>query len=139
MTYCDERTVDSDHEWFGLATAPDVVTREQVWISYEALASARTAAYDAAQAAIDAKEALEFDRSQLLLSGAIQGKNEAERDAKARELLADQIRVVRRASRLEALTRYELDLAAQEVEKVRLLVRLDEMEAYAANGVRHER
>jgi len=138
MAYCDYMTKDSDHEWYG-AGEPDAVTRDQVRFAYSALAAARHEAYDAAQAAVDAKEALEFDRSQLLLSGAIQGKNEAERDAKARELLADQIKAVRRAGRMEALTRYELDLAAQEVEKVRLLVRLDEMEAYAANGVRHER
>ncbi len=138
MAYCDYRTRDTDHEWC-MDTTGDHVTRDQIRFAYGGLAAAREAAYKAAEAFADAKENLEFERSQLLLAGMIQGKNEAEREARARELLADQIKMVRAAQREADLTRYELDLATQEVEKVKLLLRLDELEAYAAAGVHHER
>ena len=134
MAYCDYRQKDTDHEWYTSGDG-DHVTRDMIRVAYGALASARQEAFDMAQAVIDRKEELEFERSRALLAGEIQGKNEAERDARARELLAKEIGALRKAGRAADIAKYQLDQATAEVERVRLLVRLDEMEAFAGKAL----
>jgi hypothetical protein len=55
--------------------------------AYAGLQQARTALWHAAEQALQARLALEKERAARLMTGEIAGKNEAEREARARELL----------------------------------------------------
>ncbi len=136
MTYCDYRTVDQDHEW--IRTPESHVTREDIRVAYGALAAARQEAVDASLELAEKRDQLEEEKARLILGGQIVGKNETERDAKARELLQAELRAVRDAQCRLDVAKMNLEQAASTVERIRLLVRLDEMEAYAGGGP-HER
>lgn len=95
--------------------------------SYEALKAAVTTAYQAGEATINAKAALEAGRAALLLHGRIDGKNEAQREAQARQLLAPLFDEADAAESASRLARHTLELARLDVESVRAQLRLMEM------------
>ena len=65
------------------------MTKETIGAVYEALKVAVVNAFDAGEAAIAAKNSLEAMRLSMLMTGEIDGKNEAQREAKARQILEE--------------------------------------------------
>lgn len=99
----------------------------------EALEVLREAIQDYAQATLrklKAKEALEEALAQAVVAGEVQGRNEEERKAKARMLLADYYRALAEAEEKYQRAKTALEVARSYTEEVSLLVRL------ASEGVR---
>lgn len=107
------------------------VTELDVRTTYASLCDAKTKAALASRSEAEAKEAYENARAEGLISGAISCKNEAEREAAARKVCATELDAWQHAASTAWLCRHELDMAALTVEELRLLVRLDEIEAFA--------
>jgi len=91
--------------------------------AYARLQQARMALWRAAEQAIQARLTLEKERAARLMTGEIAGKNEAEREARARELLTSLYEAVEAAEADERRARLEYDLARLEVERVEALLR----------------
>ncbi len=102
---------------------------ENIDIIYTELADA-TKAHDTAAAEIIANEAdLKTLKAEAMAGGHIEGKNQAARDAAAREMFRDQHETL--AQQKHALTskRLRLDLAKIEVDRARMTLRLMELNA----------
>lgn len=91
--------------------------------AYERLKGARLALWEAAEQTIRARLNLEKERAARLMTGEIAGKNEGEREARARELLHSLYEAVERAEAEERRARLEHDLAKLEVERVEAVLR----------------
>lgn len=111
------------------------VTELDVRTTYAALCDAKTKAALASRSEAEAKQAYENARAEGLVSGAISGKNETEREAAARKVCATELDAWQRATGEAWLCRHMLDMAALAVEELRLLVRLDEIEAFAGGAL----
>lgn len=108
------------------------LTSEAIEAAYEALKAAVIAAFDAGEAAIAARTALEAMRLSMLMTGEIAGKNEAEREAKARQLLEEKYEGVDVCEALARREKTALELARLDVERVRAELRLMELVEAAA-------
>lgn len=108
-----------------------VVSYQDVKRVYENLRTSKISAATLAKIEADDKAAYENARAAGLLNGTISGKNEAERDAAARQVCAAELATWQRSTDDARLSRHQLDMAALDVEELRLLVRLDEVEAFA--------
>ncbi len=98
---------------------------------YQELRDAKLRAAVATKLEADDKAAYENARAAGLISGTISGKNETERDAAARQVCATELAAWQRSADDARVSRHQLDMAALAVEELRLLIRLDEMAAYA--------
>lgn len=92
--------------------------------AYDKLAKTRVDMWGAIEQTIRARLDVEKERGARVMTGEIVGKNEAERDARARELLHSLFAALESAEADERRARLEHDLAKIEVERVELIVRL---------------
>lgn len=102
------------------------VTAELVRARYAALKCARRDAFTKAEVAAQCKAAYEELRAAKIIDGTITGKNEMEREASARSLLADECAAYLDTARNARWAEHYLNLALVGVEEIRLLVRLEE-------------
>lgn len=92
--------------------------------AFRKLYRTRQELWQASEKTIAARIELEKERAARLLSGEIIGKNEAERDARARELLTRLFIDVEAAETAERQSRIAYELAKIEVERIDFLLRL---------------
>ncbi len=92
--------------------------------AYDKLTQTRAEMWGATERAIRARLDVERERSARMMTGEIAGKNETEREARARELLHSLFTALETAEADERRARLEHDLAKIEVERVELIVRL---------------
>ncbi len=92
--------------------------------AYDALATARRELWGATERVIRARLDLEKERGARTLTGEITGKNEAEREARARELLTSLFEALEAAETEERSARMAYDLARVEVERIDAVLRL---------------
>jgi hypothetical protein len=97
--------------------------------AYANLTITREELHAASQAAIMARIDLETETARATLAGEIVGKNAEERAAKAREILADHFNALEACESSERRARLDFDLAGYEVERVKLVIRAEELEA----------
>ena len=102
---------------------------------YAGLRRAKIAAYEAAEQEAVARYTFETRRVAGLLDGTIAGRNETERDAKAREVLAEQWDELQMCGAEAREAKHHVDLAALAVDEVRALLRLAELAAYVPAGL----
>ena len=95
--------------------------------AYNNLSYAKKVFATVAENLIDAKNQLEVQKAGALLSGAIEGKNAELREASARDVLGGHYLEVAELEAEEREARLELDLASIEVERVKSLIRLEEL------------
>lgn len=110
-----------------------MITAQEINTAYTALASATEDYTDAAELEINSKATLDKAILVATARGQIDGKNEQARLAQARELLADRFALNEAHAADTRRARLILDLARIEVERVRALLRLNELAA-ANNG-----
>lgn len=103
----------------------------EITATYGTLACAMKSAHKFGEKAIAAKAALETARADATLAGRIDGKNEAQREAAARLVLADEYDIAETAESRARLARHELDLARLSVEELKARLRLAELLAQA--------
>lgn len=108
------------------------MTKETIGAVYEALKVAVVNAFDAGEAAIAAKNSLEAMRLSMLMTGEIDGKNEAQREAKARQILEEKYGALEICEAEARRTRTALEVAKLNVEQVRAQLRLMELVEAAA-------
>jgi hypothetical protein len=108
---------------------------EKITIVYTGLMAAKRDYYQASEGALVQRARLESARLKALADGTIQGKNETEREAKARELFADAYGIQAELDAGERFARLALDLAQIEVEMVRAQIRTEELAARVFLGV----
>ncbi len=97
--------------------------------TYGVLLEAKVSFFNAEELVIKAKIELENERTKAIATGEIVGKNPDEREAKAQEILWPCYEALRAAEAKERKFKLALDVAALEVERVRLLVRAEELAA----------
>jgi hypothetical protein len=97
---------------------------QTVTAAYDKLARARVELWGAIERVIRARLDVEKERGARMMTGEIAGKNETEREARARELLSSLYLALESAEADERRARLEHDLAKIEVERVELIVRL---------------
>jgi len=102
--------------------------------AYNALRMYMRDAREADEAVLDAKNDIATKTAGLTLAGQITGKNEAEREASKRTLLAEEYKTLAAAESAQRLVYLALRLAETEVEQLRLEVRLAELRAKGATG-----
>jgi hypothetical protein len=100
---------------------------EKIGIVYCGLMVAKRDYYQASEGALVQRARLESARLKALADGTIQGKNETEREARARELFADAYGIQAELDAGERYARLALDLAQIEVEMVRAQMRAEEL------------
>ncbi|RPJ40092.1 MAG: hypothetical protein EHM35_00360 [Planctomycetaceae bacterium] len=104
------------------------VTATHIQEAYRAKADTLVSHHIAAEQAIAARAALEIAKLAGLAGGTIDGKNADLREAKAREVLAEDYARLEAAEAGERRTHIDLDLACIQVEEVRALLRLMELD-----------
>lgn len=105
--------------------------RQMIIDAYHALERAQRAYGWAGYKVANAKADLERAEAGALVQG-VAGKNEAERKATLRLMLAEDYAELTAAETTEREMRLDLDLARIEVERVKALLRLAELQAQAA-------
>lgn len=96
-------------------------TANAVW------ANRRATLFNAAEAEANAKSVYGLAESTAILSGKIVGKNEGERKAAAAAILASEALDLDKAEAWVRQARYDLDTANNEIERIKLVVRLLEV------------
>lgn len=109
-----------------------MLTIEAITTSYEALKAAVLTAFDANETAIATKNALEAMRLSMIMTGEIDGKNEAQREAQARQLLDTKYEAVELSESAARRAKTELEIARLDVEAQRAQLRLMEVAAAVA-------
>lgn len=97
---------------------------QTITAAYSKLAQTRVELWGALERTIRARLDVEKERGARVMTGEIAGKNEAERDARARELLHSLFAALESAEVDERQARLQHDLAKFEVERIELIVRL---------------
>lgn len=97
---------------------------QTITAAYGKLAQTRVALWGAIERTLRARLDLEKERGARVMTGEIAGKNEAEREARAREMLGSLYLSLESAEADERRTRLEHDLAKIEVDRVELIVRM---------------
>jgi hypothetical protein len=95
--------------------------------AYQELTTARDELYSAGEMVIQTKNVADNMRAEKIANGEIVGKNEDERKAKARELLAGIYGMLEGYEKGEREARRNFDTATYRVEMVRALLRLEEL------------
>ncbi|MCA9868612.1 MAG: hypothetical protein KC410_19140 [Anaerolineales bacterium] len=109
-----------------------MLTNETLTTTYEALKAAVVTAFSTGEMAIQAKAAFETGKAALLLDGRLDGKNQEQRDAQARELLSVLYRNAEVAEKAAREAKCGLETARLDVEVVRAQLRLLELVESAA-------
>jgi cell division protein FtsL len=107
------------------------LNREQIKQAYENLKIHTATLFSVTEIEIKAKRELEVRRLSLLAEGAITGKNAEEREACARRLLDREYKALEIAEKNTRTERTSFELARLDVECLRALLRLAEIEARA--------
>lgn len=108
------------------------ITEFEITATYGTLDCALRGAHKFGEKAIAAKAALEAARADATLAGRIDGKNEAQREAAARQALATEFDAADAADERARLARHELELARLSVEELKMRLRLAELLAQGA-------
>lgn len=108
------------------------MTDFEITAVYETLADAMRWAFTAGEIAIETRAALEAARAAATLDGRIEGKNEAQREAASRTVLAKEYDSAEGREAIARQARHDLELAKLAVEQVRLRLRLAEVLAQGA-------
>ncbi len=111
------------------------LTADAVRKTYAGLRRAKVVAYNAAEEERYCRTMLEAQRADAILGSRITGKNEAEREACARQVLSEHYTNLCDASEAAFEAKHHVELAALAVEELRVLLRLEELAAYATAGV----
>ncbi len=112
--------------------APMAVTPAQVAGAFARLAEAKAVLHEALEAELAAKQELAVLRGNWLVElGKLAGSNEAEREAKARQVFPDEYADVANAEAEVRRAKLECELAALAVDRVKLETRL--LEFYGSN------
>jgi len=107
----------------------DKITLEKMATqAFENLTKARAALFTAAEVSIMGKYLLEEQRAQATTGGVFDGKNAEIREAQAREHLQPQYLKLATAENAERKARYEFDKASIEVDTVKTLLRIAELQ-----------
>lgn len=104
-----------------------MLTVDSLTAVYAAMKAATAEAFNAAEAAEIATAAYEAGKSALLLDGKLDGKNEAQREAQAREALAPLFETVQTTGRAARLKKHLQEMARMDVELVRAQLRFLEL------------
>ena len=104
-----------------------MLTNETLTATYESLKAAVITAFSTGEMAIQAKAAFETGKAALLLDGRLDGKNQEQRDAQARELLAVLYRNAEAAEKMAREAKCGLETARLDVGVVRAQLRLLEL------------
>lgn len=91
--------------------------------TFRKLYKARQDLFTANERTLACRHELEEERAARIMSGEIAGRNEAERDARARELLAPLYTLLQNAEKEERQARLAYDLARLEVDRHDYLLR----------------
>lgn len=97
---------------------------QTITAAYGKLAQTRMELWGATERTIRARLDMEKERGARIMTGEIAGKNEAEREARARELLHSLYTTLETAELDERRAKLGHDLAKIEVERVELIVKL---------------
>lgn len=106
-----------------------MLSEKRIENTYDTLRCFMKDAHDADEAVLEAKEDLATKIAGLTLAGQITGKNEAEREATKRTLLAEEYKTLAAAETSQRIVYLTLRLAETEVEQLRLEMRLAELRA----------
>jgi hypothetical protein len=106
-----------------------MITFTDLTNAYDKLAVATAVAFETGETAANAKRILEVAHADALTAGRIDGKNTEQREALARQILADEFAALDAAATAARHSRHELEMARIEVERVRALLRLAEWTA----------
>lgn len=107
-----------------------MITIEKLQEIYDNMAQATIDYQKSVMHTISAKDVLETTKLAKLETGEIHGKNEGEREAKARELLPDLYENYNQAQRSERNAKLTYDLAVLRVECAKQEIRLMEVTKY---------
>ena len=100
---------------------------DMITLAYQYISDAREGVHAAIKAETEAKSALESDRKTLIING-IAGKNAEEREANLRDALSERYAELEIAAAFTASERLSYDLAALEVDRIKLTIRALELE-----------
>jgi hypothetical protein len=110
-----------------------MLTIDTLTAVYDALKAATAEAFTTGEAAGIARDAFEMSKTALLLAGKLDGKNEAAREAQAREALAPLFTTMQAADQAARVKKHVQEMARLDVELKRAQLRLLELaEAQAA-------
>lgn len=110
------------------------INEAQVIAAYQLLAGRKNEYFEAAEIAIDAETELEEKIAHAIFDGRISGKNDATRDAEARDLFGNLFGRVTNVKASQRVAKINLDLAEIEVSQVMALLRVDEILSRIAPG-----
>jgi len=103
------------------------VTREkQIQRAFEDLRAARIGLHEVSEEELKAREALKIRESDLLLSGAIIGKNAETRAAELKNGCKNELEAVEKMRALKGQVQLGADLASMRVQELQWLVRNDQ-------------
>jgi len=104
-----------------------MVTEEQINDAYDQLGKFKELLWICSSDLADDKKGLEDTIAKALMDGTIEGKNQQLRDAAAKEKFSELFEKVDESQCLYDQTRLNCELANNEVERLRLVVRLIEV------------
>ena len=105
------------------------ITTERIAETYAEMRNATMKAQGAEERLLDAKFDITTKAAGLVLAGRLTGKNETERDAQKRELLATEYVALSAAEREHRMAMMRLEVCRLEVEQLRMEMRLAELNA----------
>ena len=103
------------------------VTAKRISEAYKGLGNARIELHGCIERELGAKSTLKIKEAQLLMSGAIIGKNAEAREAQLREALGIEHLEEELAREARAKAQLSYELAAMAVDELKLLMRIDEL------------
>lgn len=106
--------------------------RDEIIRAYDDLRTARIELYEVSEAELAAREALKTRESDLLLSGAIIGKNAETRAAELKNGCKEELAEVERMRALKGHVQLRADLASMRVQELQWLIRSDQAAADVA-------
>ena len=105
----------------------DAPSRDEIIRAYDDLREARTELHEVSEAELAAREALKTRESDLLLSGAIIGKNAETRAAELKNGCKNELAEVERMRALKGHVQLRQDLASMRVQELQWLIRNDQV------------
>ncbi len=105
--------------------------QDEITKAYQRQMIKRQVLYDRSEAELKAREILKRKETELMMSGAIIGKNAEARDAQLREATKEEHAALDEAERQKRFAALELELARDAVDMLRDCLRCEELEAKA--------
>jgi len=112
------------------APSEATVSADRIYDAYQGLILARDEMHSKTETTIAMRNILERERAAKIASGEITGRNETERKAAERQILYALIEQLDSAEYAERAARCTYDIAQFDVEMVKQLLRLQEIETY---------